>query len=349
MENEQNLKAQLIKEKEQFELEKIAWNRIQVERANSLQKKLEDLLKIQNSTNIFDNSSSYKLNNKEEEECNKLKIELNNLKYEYNTKLSEFEQLKNNLKKEKSNFEINTNNLKNEIRIKQNIIEKENLYLIKKENEFDKRKDDLRKKEIDLNNKLEDFERLKKILIEKHNKNLIDEKDLEKAEFRKNIFHNELLEKENIIEEQKNELNKQINNIEKDKMDIIYDKKEIEEIKQEINLRMKCMDNLCEKNILQDFENINSLFTINKNDNKIKNGGENFQENGNNLNQFEQFDKYKDGNYNTDLYLMKIKNRIDLNKIRLDDRYGFTTKKFDPFKEQKFLEESYESLKKLKK
>ena len=38
------------------------------------------------------------------------------------------------------------------------------------------------KKEIDLNNKLEDFERLKKILIEKHNKNLIDEKDLEKAE-----------------------------------------------------------------------------------------------------------------------------------------------------------------------
>ena len=347
MENEDNLKAQFLKEKHQFELEKIAWNRIQIERSNEMKTKLEKLLKIQNNLNSFENFPSNKFNNKDEEKSNNLKLEIDKLKYEYKTKLSELEKLKNNLIKEKSNFENYAYNIKNEIKNKQNIIEKENSNIIKKDNELEERIINLNRKENDLKNKKEELEKLKNFILNLNEKNLKDEKDLEKAEFKKNIFYNSLLEEENNIENEKKKINEEIDNIERDKIQIINDKKEIEEIKKDINLRMKCMDELCSKNIIQDFDS----FYINykkddDNKNQSLNGGD-LDRSKSSFNPYDKFDKYKINNYNSELYLLKIKNRIDLNKIKLYDKYE--NKKFDLAKEQKYLEKSYESLKKIKK
>ena len=338
-----DLKNQLLKEREQFEFEKIAWNRFQVQKSKELHKKLEDLMKIQND--LQDNNlPSYILNNKDEEECSKLKQEINNLKDEYNTKLSQYEQLKKNLNKEKEDFELYSNNIRNEIKAKNTILEKENNELIKKEYELEQRSMDINKKQNDLENKNEDFNKIRDFVIEQNIKNLKDEKDLENAEYKKNIFYNKLLEEENIIEDEKKRINEEINNIEDVKNMIMNERKEIEQLKQEINLRKKCIDDLCNKNINKDF-NIQNYYLLKIYDENL-NGGNIYDIN---FNRNDKWEKYKTDNFSSELYLLKIRNRIDINKIKMEEKNGAISKKFDLAKEQEYLIKSNESLKKIKK
>ena len=356
MENQEIFQMdQLLKEKEEFEQEKIAWNKIHIQKANDLKKKLDDLLKIQSNLNTYNNIPSYldnSLNKKDEDTCSKLKLEIDKLKFDYDSKLNTYEVLKKNFKREKDDFEITTKNIMNDIKAQQIIIEKRNIELMKKESEIEQRNNDFIKKENELNDKYEDYKKIKDFVREQNIKNLKDEKDLENAEYKKNVIYNKLLDEDNQIQDEKNIIDEEINKITNTKNDIINEKQEIEEIKKEINLRTKCLDDLCSKKISQQFKNIdilsnniNKIFDKNKDD--YINGANIYDSN---FNQNNKFDKFKNkNNFNSELYLLKIKNRIDINKIMIDDKYGISSKKFDPIKEQEYLIKSYESLNKIKK
>ena len=86
-------------------------------------------------------------------------------------------------------------------------------------------------------------------------------------------------------------------------------------------------------------EEINSEF-LNKN-NKIDLNENNKEK--------EQFDKFKKSSFNSELYLLQLKNRIDTNRIKINGKYDASNKKFDHEKEQQYLMKSFESLNKLKK
>ena len=354
MENTEILKVQLQKEREDFEAEKIAWNRLQTEKFKELNKKIEDLVSIQNGLNLNSipsymniNSSNYQ----NEEECSKLKSEIDNLKFVFNSKESEFEVLKNNFKKEKNDFEIFSNSIRNQIKLKQNAMEKESNELLKKESDIEKRKLEINKKENELELKMEDFNKIKNFVREQHYKNLRDEKDLEKAEYRKNLFYSQMLDEENRLEEEKNRVNVEMNNVGIIKEEIINTNQDIDQINQEINYRMNFIDDLCGKTIIKKYENIDILTNIyflnNKMDkNKFENGG-NVYENKNNDKPSDN--KLNKDNFNSEFYLLKLKNRLDANKIKLDQQFGLNSKKFDPIKEKEYLNKCYETLNKFKK
>ena len=340
MEKEEDLMKRLLKEKEDFELGKLAWQAIQIEKSEEIQKKLNNFLKNENNFNILDSNNINKINYKieEEQKYNDLKFQINNLKNEYNIKLSKYNTLKNNLAKEKKNFEIDLNKKKKELIVKQNAIEQQKNDIYMKEKEYERRMNDLRKKEDTLEEKIENYEKINNFVIEKNNKNLKDKIDLEKAEYKMNLLYNQLLQEEFYVGEEQNKIDKDINDLEQDKMKILNDKKEIEEIEKEIDLRIKCMGNLCEKKILQDFENTNYLMKKKVDGEEFKglNGG--LFKNENNFKNINQHNKLN-GNYNdTDLYLLQLNNT-----------FNTITKKFDPIKEQKYLAKTYETLKKIKK
>ena len=354
MENTEILKVQLQKEREDFEAEKIAWNRLQTEKFKELNKKIEDLVSIQNGLNLNSipsymniNSSNYQ----NEEECSKLKSEIDNLKFIFDSKVSEFEVLKNNFIKEKNDFDIFSNGIRNQIKLKQNEMEKESNDLLKKESDIEKRILEINKKENELERKMEDYNKIKNFVREQHYKNLRDEKDLEKAEYRKNLFYSQMLDEESRLEEEKNRVNEEINNVGIIKEEIINANQDIDQINQEINYRMNFIDDLCGQTIIKKYENIDILTNIysmnnNMNKNKIENGGNDY-ENKNN-------DKLSDNklnkdNFNSEFYLLKVKNRLDVNKIKLDQQFGLNSKKFDPVKEKEYLNKFYETLNKIKK
>ena len=354
MENTEILKVQLQKEREIFEAEKIAWNRLQTEKSKELNKKIEELMRIQNGLSLNNipsymniNSSNYQ----NEEECSKLKSEIENLKFVFNSKESEFEVLKNNFIKEKNDFEIFSNNIRNQIKLKQNAMLKENNELLKKESDIEKRKLEINKKENELILKKEDFNKIKNFVREQHYKNLRDEKDLEKAEYRKNLFYSQMLDEESRIEEEKNRVNEEMNNIGIIKEEIINMNKDIDQINQEIKYRSNFIDDLCGQNIIKKYENLDILTNIYSMNNKMDKN--NFQ-NGGNVYKNKNNDKLSEhklnkDNFNSELYLLKVKNRLDVNKIKLDQQFGLTSKKFDPIKEKEYLNKCYETLNKIKK
>ena len=85
---------------------------------------------------------------------------------------------------------------------------------------------------------------------------------MELAEYKKNIFYNELLDKNEEIENEKNKLNQQINDLENEKIEIFNNKNDIEQINREINLRMKCINDLNENNVVNEFNNITNKITM---------------------------------------------------------------------------------------
>ena len=354
MENTEILKVQLQKEREDFEAEKIAWNRLQTEKFKELNKKIEDLVSIQNGLNLNSipsymniNSSNYQ----NEEECSKLKSEIDNLKFVFNSKESEFEVLKNNFKKEKNDFEIFSNSIRNQIKLKQNAMEKESNELLKKESDIEKRKLEINKKENELELKMEDFNKIKNFVREQHYKNLRDEKDLEKAEYRKNLFYSQMLDEENRLEEEKNRVNVEMNNVGIIKEEIINTNQDIDQINQEINYRMNFIDDLCGKTFIKKYQNIDTLTNIYFMNNRMD---KNKFENGGNVYENKNHDKPSDNklnkdNFNSEFYLLKLKNRLDANKIKLDQQFGLNSKKFDPIKEKEYLNKCYETLNKFKK
>ena len=174
---------------------------------------------------------------------------------------------------------------------------------------------------------------------------------MENAEYKKNTFHNDLLDKKFELDNLENRLNQEIKNLEDDKLEIFNNKNEIEQLNREINLRMKCLNDLNDNNFINQFNNIkNDIYMKEKKeeiDSKFLDKN-NYKEK-NNINEIYKFDKFKKKSFNSELYLLQVKNRIDTNRIKLNGNYNLNNKKFDHEKEQQFLMKSYESLNKIKK
>ena len=362
MENLDIQKLKLKEEKEKFNSEVEHWNQMQKDYSNEIKQKIQEILSLQNKKDNIQRESSFgisqNLKSVEDEikESNDLKLEIDKLKYKYDSKFQQLKNLKNNLLKEKLNFEQKSNDIRSKIKKERNDIEKIQKEINKKNDEIVRKNLDLDKKEKLLLEQNEKCNRMKYLIKEKYNKNLKDEKDLEFAEYKKNIFHNELLDRNNEIENQKDFLDQKIKSLEEDKEEIFNIKNDIEELNREINLRMKCINDLNDNNAINDFnitmnkilmqekiEQVDSVL-LNKNNKKdVKDININGKE------QIDTFNKFKKKSFNSELYLLKVKNKIDINKIKLSDKYNTINEKFNHEKEQEYLLKSYESLNKIKK
>ena len=356
MENIELQKQKIKNERIKFNTEVEEWNKYQIKYSNELRQKMNDILSNQNDKNdIIKNSLNKNFTSLKEkiEKGNEIKLEIDNLKYKYDSKLHQLKNLKNNLQKEKLIFEKKMNELRSKIKNERNDMEI-------MQNEINKKKDDIEKKNFDLDKKekilLEQKDknnRIKNFIKEKNNKNLKNEQDLDFAEYKKNMFHNELVQKNNEFENQKDLLEQKIKSLEEDKNEIFNIKNDIEELNKEINLRIRCINDLNANNVINEFnqtmnklsmqekkEEIDSLFqNINNNKEIMNNGRE----------QNDGFNSFKKKSFNSELYLLKIKNKIDLNKINYSHKYNIINEKFNQEKEQEYLMKSYESLNKLKK
>ena len=335
MENLEIIQEKFNQEKEKFKLDMQAWNKFQEELSNELNEKMREIFALKNILNIEDNAyddndSKVESSKDNKQQCDKLNIEIDKLKYNYETKLQQMKNLKNNLQKEKLEFDSYSNDLRSKINKERNDIEKI-------QREIDRKKDKTRKKNMELDKKEkilyeqnDNCKNLENLIKEKNNKNLKDEKDLELAEYKKNIFYNELLDKNEEIENEKNE-----------------------QINREINLRMRCINDLNENNVVNEFNNITNKITMKEKkeeiDSEYLNKVNNKEMNINGGDKYDNFNKFKTNSFNSELYLLKLKNRMEANKIKLGNKYDITNKKFNIEKEKEFLMKSYENLNKIKK
>ena len=362
MENLDIQKLKLKEEREKFNQEVQQWNQMQKNYSSRLNQKIQEILLLQNNKDNIQQKSSFRISQNlksvedEIKESNELKLEIDKLKYKYDSKFHQLKNLKNNLLKEKLNFEQKSNDIRSKIKKERNDLEKMQSEINKKNDEIIKKNLDLDKKEKVLKEQNEKCNRMKNIIKEKNNKNIKDEKDLEFAEYKKNIFHNELLDKNSEIESIKDLLEKKIKSLEEDKEEIFNYQNDIEELNREINLRMKCINDLNDNNAINEFNNtMNKIFMqekieqvdsvfLNKN-NKIDMQDINI----NGKEKIDTFNKFKKNSFNSELYLLKVKNKIDINKIKLSNKYNTINEKFNQEKEQEYLLKSYESLNKIKK
>ena len=341
---------EFIQEKNKFKIDIEAWNRVEANLSDELNQKIKEVISLRNNFNINENLSSKldmnsELLKEEIEKRNDLKLEMDKLKYKYDSKLQQMKNLKNNLQNEKMNFESKTNDLRLKIKNERNNIEKIQIEIDKKNNEIKNKNMELNKKEKILRDESDKYNHIQNLIKEKNNKNLKNEKDLEIAEYRKNIFYNEIIDKNNEIEEIKDILNKEIKDLENDKLEILNNKNDIEQINREINLRMKCVNDLNDNNFINKFHDIINEMYIKEKKEEINNK----KDLNDNVKEKEKFDKFKRSSFNSELYLLQLKNRIDTNRIKLNGKYDTTNKKFDKEKEQEYLIKSFESLNKFKK
>ena len=357
MENSDILEKKFTKETNEFKIDIEGWNRIQADLSNELNEKMKEIISLKNNINISDNLSSQLDNNetdslnKEFQKRNELQIELDKLKYTYESKLQQIKTMKYKLYKEKLMFETQANDLRLKINKERNDVEKMQMDIEKKHDEMINKNMELNKKERILkeeNDKCVDFQNLIK---EKNNKNLKDEKDLENSEYKKNIFHNELLDKKFELENLENRLNQEIKNLEDDKLEIFNNKNDIEQLNREINLRMRRLNDLNDNNFINEFNNIKNDIYMKEKKEEIDSKflDKNNYKDKNNIKKINQFNKFKKKSFNSELYLLQVKNRIDANRIKLNGNYDLNNKKFDFEKEQQFLMKSYENLNKIKK
>ena len=199
-------KEDIMKERQNFEKEKETWEKLFIEEKTRLEKEIELLQnykKIQLEKNNKSNEEK-KLSQMQDEYYTKdIKVEVEHLKSLYNTKLSQIENKKNLLDEEKSKFEKFKSDMSNNLEIKKIEIEQKKFELLKQNSEINKRYNDIKTKDEYLNDKYDDYQRIKTIVEAKEKQNYRIEKDLTLAANRIEKSIQELNIKENLIEQQK--------------------------------------------------------------------------------------------------------------------------------------------------
>ena len=348
-------KEKYMEERENFKSAVKEWNERQLEISKNLKERMSELKnevnkKIKYSSELSDKSKSSRDDLKK---SNELRLDIDKMKYIYESKLQQLKVLKSNLSKEKLNFEQKINDIRSKIKKERNDIDTIRIERDRKSDDIQKKNFELNKKEKILKEQNDEYVNLQNLIKEKHNKNLKDEKDLENAEYKANIFQNEIFDKNSEFENQKDFLKQEIKNLEDSKLELFNNKNDIEQLKKEIYLRMRCINDLNKNNIINEFnyitndiimkekkEEIDSDFLNNINNKDIIYNGKE---------RCSKYNKFKTNSFNSELYLLKLKNRIDINKIKLNNKYDATKSKFNHEKEQEYLLKSYESLNKIKK
>ena len=348
-------KEKYIEERKNFKSTVEVWNNRQMEHSKNLKERWRELKtklnnKIKSSSELSNNSQSSIADLKK---INEIRLDIDKMKYIYESKLQQLKVLKSNLAKEKLNFEQKINDIRSKIKKERNDIDTIRIEQDRKNDDIQKKNFELNKKEKILKEQNDEYANLQNLIKEKHNKNLKDEKDLEKAEYKANIFQNEIFDKNSDFENQKNFLKQEIKNLEDSKLELFNNKNDIEQIKKEINLRMRCINDLNENNIINEFNYITNNIIMKEKKEEIDSD---FLNNINNKDiiynrkdKYNKFNKFTTNSFNSELYLLKLKNRIDINKIKLNNKYDPSKIKFNHEKEQEYLLKSYESLNKIKK
>ena len=356
MENSDILKKKYLQEKELFKIDVQAWHKYQQERSDELNRKMQEILSIKNELNLEKDISSSKReidsdsSREEIQKRDELIIEIDKLKYKYDSKFQQMKQLKNNLQKEKLIFESHLNDLRDKIKKDRNDKDKIQKEMDKKSNEIFNKNNELNKKEKILKEQNDYVTHMQDIIKEKNNKNIKDEKFLEIAEHKKNISYQEILGKEEELKSIEDKIKNEIKSLEDDKEEIFKNKNEIEQLNREIKLRMQCLNDINNNNFIKEFNNLtNEIHMKDKKDEINSEFSRTYNIKEKNINEKDKFDKFKTNSFNSELYLIKLKNRIYINRIKIDGKYDTTNRKFDHEKEQEFLIKSYESLNKVKK
>lgn len=344
-------KEKMMKERQNFEEEKESWKKLFIEEKTRLEKEIEllqNLKKNQLEKNIKSNEEKKLSQMKDEYYGKDIKAEVEKLKSLYNAKLSQFENKKNLLEEEKAKFEKFKSDMSNNLEIKKIEIEQKKFELLKQNSEISKRYNDIKTKEAYLNDKYDDYQRIKDIVEMKEKQNYQNEKDLTLAANRIQESIKELNMKENLIEQQKIDLLKKSKILQEQQKKIENNKMDIEHQKAELNLRYQKLSTFSYKSPnVTFFEQNRNNFTmpLENENNNLKNGinignnekGFNTYNFGNEnrggyINNYEKFDAEK--------YLNAVKNRIENGKKIYFNDYKPNGEKIDIAKEKEYIRKS---------
>ena len=353
-------REEILKERQNFEKEKESWEALFIEEKNRLEKEIELLQrykKNQIDKKIKLNEEQKLSNLKDEYECKDIKSEIENLKSLYNLKLSKITNEKKLLEEEKAKFEKFKTDMNNNLEIKKIDIEQKNLDLLKQNSEINKRYNDIRNKEAYLNDKYEDYQRIKNFVEMKEKQNYQYEKDLKLAAIRIQDNIKEINMKENLIEQQKTDLLKKNNILIEQQKKIENDRLDIEQEKTELNLRYQYFNSFSYKmpNINYDAKNNMDIKLANDNNSLKDDDKMNFNMNneyigyGINGQGYNTYN-YINGNmnnynnnyekFNADKYINAVKNRIENGKKIYYQNYNPNDDKFDISKEREYIRKS---------
>lgn len=349
-------KEEIMKQRQNLELEKESWNKLFIEEKTRLEREIELLQKFKKNQlekQIKSNEEEKIAQIKDEYDSKDIKSEIENLKSLYNTKLSQIENQKKLLEEEKLKFEKYKSDMNNNLEIKKKDIEQKKFELLQQNSEINKRYNDMRIKEAYLNDKYEDYIRIKNVVEMKEKQNFQYEKDIKLAGERIQEGIKELNLKENLLEKQKIDVLTKFNILKEQQKKIESEKMDNEQKKAELNLRYQYLNNFTYKspNLAYYEQNKNSNFTIpllhNNENNNLKNDI-NFGDN----NKIE-FNTFSNGNgienggksgyinnyekFNAEKYLKSVKNRIENGKRFFDEDFRSNGGKLDIAKEKEYL------------
>ena len=319
-------KEEIIKERQNFEKEKESWEAYFNEEKERVEKEIALLQKfkeMQINKNLKENEEHKLYELKDEYDSKDIKTETENIKSLYNIKLSQFENKKKILEEEKEKFEKYKNDMNNNLEVKKMEIEQKKFELLKKNAEISSRMNDLKNKENYLNDKYEDYQRIKAFVESKEKHNHQYEKDLKLAAARIQDYITEINEKEKKIKEKETDLLRIIHLEKEQQKKIENDINDIQQNKTELNLRYQFLNTFSYKNPnMNNYSDKNktknniTIPLVNDNNNNFVNNNIDFNKNNNytNYNNYEKF--------NADKYLSSFKDRMEMRKRLYNQDYS---------------------------
>jgi hypothetical protein len=356
-------REEILRERQNFEKEKESYETMFKENKERLEKEIELLQKfkeIEINKNIKENEEHKLSELKDEYNSKEIKAEIERIKSLYNTKLTQIENKKKILEEEKEKFEKSKNDLNNNFEIKKMEIEQKKTELLKKNAEINERYNILKNKEMYLNDKYEDYQRIKAFVESKEKQNYQYEKDLELAAVRIQDYIKEIIEKEKKIKQKENDLLRIMHLENEQEKKIKNNINDIQQNETELNLRYQFLNTFSyrtpyinnnldlynNKNNSSRIPNINNnnyntlinnnnlgLNTYNVNNAKETNGlglnNFNIDNNEYNYNNYEKF--------NAEKYLKSFKERSERQKILYNRDYKPNGGHFDIAKEREYI------------
>lgn len=310
---------EILKERMKFQKEKETWENTFNEEKSRLEKEIglfQAFKKMKEEEDIRSKEQQKLEKMKDEYDCKDIQNEIENIKTLYETKLENVKNKKKVLEDQKEVFEKYKTDKNNSIRVSKLEIEQKKLDLLKQNSEINKRYNDLRTKEVYINDKWNDYQKIKSIVEAKEKRNSEYEKSLNLAASRILKYLDEIKNKENLIEQKNieylkkyNEAKELQNKLEKDKMDI-------DRQNDEINSRYQYLNNLTYKNPNVYYEKPPISKTENLNFKNIDNN----QDLNNNFSNYTNYRVNKQGfnpynnifeKFNANKYLQSVKERIE--------------------------------------
>ena len=300
-------REEISKERLNFQKEKESWEKTFNEEKSRLELEIglfQKFRKMKEEEDIHSREQQKLEEMKDEYDCKDIQNEIENIKASYEAKLESIKNRKKVLEDEKQSFEKYKTDMNNSLLASKMDIEQKKLELLKQNSEINKRYNDLRNKEVYINGKWNDYQKIKSLVETKEKQNLEYEKNLNLAASRMMKSLEEIKNKENLIQQKKTDYLKKNNEVKQLLQKLESDRMDIEHQKAEINLR---------------YQNLNAFSYKNPNIYYEKSPINN-QDLSNNINNFTNYRANKIGfntynnifeKFNANKYLESVKERIE--------------------------------------